>query len=271
MDKQPQVPRSCRRTALMQDTTTRNFLQDTAIPAPITIRNMPVGSNAIRNDADKAVAGKLNMAMLLACAFFVGAFLGVIVETLWGLIKLQTLERRSGLLFFPIFNPVYGAGAILLTLARGTGTKEDDDWRIFFRSMLYGAALEYGISFIQQKTTGSVSWDYSGMVLNIGGRIHLLYCVAWGALGLFWIKIMLPPLERLARKIDTNAGRTIMLVAVLLMCIDLACSGLAIYRWSKRTTGVPAHSVAGQYYDQRYPDSVMQRYYPNLVFVTDHR
>lgn len=273
MDKQPQVPRSCRRTSLVQNHTTRDFFQNIAVPIPTETRGTSAVSPVIRlhTHDDRTEVEKQNMAMLLACAFFVGAFLGVVVETLWGILKLHTLERRSGLLFFPIFNPVYGAGAILLTLAKGTTeTKEADDWKTFCRSTLYGAALEYIISFVQQKTTGSVSWDYSAMALNIGGRIHLLYCLAWGTLGLLWIKVMLPPLERISRKLDTNVGRTLMLVAVLLLCIDLACSGLAIYRWSKRTRGIPAQSVAGQYYDQRYPDSVMKRYYPNLKFVSDH-
>lgn len=270
MNKQPQAPQTCRQSSLAPSQKSQNFFRATATPVPIEIRK-PIPLPVATLSEESAVTKKQNIAMLLACAFFVGAFLGVIVETLWGLIKLQTLERRSGLLFFPLFNPVYGAGAILLTLARGKGTAQDNSWRIFFRSVLYGAALEYIISFAQQKATGTVSWDYSSMALNLGGRIHLLYCIAWGALGLFWIKVMLPPLERFAQKIDTSAGRTLMLVAVLLICIDLACSGLAIFRWSERTKGVPAQSVAGQYYDQRYPDSVMKRYYPNMRFVSKHR
>lgn len=268
MDKQPQVPsQACRQTSSVPQPA-QNVFQNTATPTTAEIRNTP----SLTMDSlplAVAVERKQNIALLLACAFFAGAFTGVVVESLWCLIKFQTLERRSGLLFFPIFNPVYGAGAIVLTLIGGLNGEQRSSKRIFLISMVSGSALEYIFSFVQEMATGSVSWDYSAAPLNIGGRIHLLYCIAWGLLGLLWVKVLLPPLDHLARKLDTRLGRRIMLVATVMLCLDLAVSGLAIFRWSERTQGVAGHSALATYYDQRYPDSVMKHYYPNLKFVSD--
>lgn len=273
MDRQPQEPsRSCRQARPVPSQTSPTLFQQTATPVAHEIRQQPsVAATTGMIPVATTTTKKQNIAMLLACTFFVGAFIGVIIETLWGLITLHTLERRSGLLFFPFFNPVYGAGAIALTLISRIGNEQKSNWKIFIRATLAGAALEYLISFAQETATGSVSWDYSAMPLNIGGRVHILYCVAWGLLGLLWIKVVLPPVERFSQKIDTQIGRNLMLVAVLIMSFDLACSGMAMYRWSERTKGITAHTVAGQYFDQRYPDPVMKRYYPNLRIAPDHR
>ncbi len=203
-----------------------------------------------------------HFAILLICSFFVGAMMGVIVETAWGAIRFGVLERRSGLLFFPFINPVYGAGAMILTIV-GRKTK-DNIPHAFIVSTICGATLEYTISLLQEQLTGSISWDYSDIAGNIGGRIHPLYCLAWGALGLLWISRLLPHIGLLARKLDTTGGRIMAIVAVLLVCFDLSCSAFAVHRWTQRTAGTQADTPLESYFDTRYDDATMRRYYPNL-------
>ena len=47
--------------------------------------------------------------------FVFGCVLGVAVEVLWCWLKTGTIESRSGLIYGP-FNPVYGGGALLMTV-----------------------------------------------------------------------------------------------------------------------------------------------------------
>ena len=52
--------------------------------------------------------------LLLVC--FIGCFGGVVIELLWCLLTNGYIESRSGLVYGP-FNMVYGAGALVLTVA----------------------------------------------------------------------------------------------------------------------------------------------------------
>ena len=47
--------------------------------------------------------------------FFVGSFLGVVLEIIYWYLRTGVIESRSGLIYGP-FNLVYGIGALLMTL-----------------------------------------------------------------------------------------------------------------------------------------------------------
>ena len=45
--------------------------------------------------------------------FFIGCFIGVILEVLTCMVTLHKIESRNGLIYGP-FNPVYGFGAVVM-------------------------------------------------------------------------------------------------------------------------------------------------------------
>lgn len=47
--------------------------------------------------------------------FFIGCFLGVVIESIWCLVTRGYYESRSGLIYGP-FNLVYGFGVLLMTI-----------------------------------------------------------------------------------------------------------------------------------------------------------
>ena len=100
--------------------------------------------------------------LLLVC--FVGSFAGVVVESLWCLLRHGYLESRAGLVYGP-FNLLYGAGTVTLTIAlyrfRNRGP-----WLSFLGGMLVGSVVEYVCSWGQEALFGSRSWDYSAMPLQ---------------------------------------------------------------------------------------------------------
>ena len=105
--------------------------------------------------------------LMLVC--FVGSFAGVVVESIWCILRHGYLESRAGLVYGP-FNLLYGVGALTLTLAlyrfRNRGR-----WLSFLGGMLVGSVVEYICSWGQELILGSRSWDYSRMPFNLNGRI----------------------------------------------------------------------------------------------------
>ena len=119
-----------------------------------------------------------------------GSFAGVVVEILWCLFRNGYIESRSGLVYGP-FNPVYGIGAVVMTLALYRYRNRSSSIS-FFGGAVVGSVIEYLLSWGQETLFGSTSWDYSRMPFNLDGRICLLYSLFWGILGVLWIKSLYP-------------------------------------------------------------------------------
>jgi|GEM_PF-4663813 len=76
--------------------------------------NVMTDSRPIRTRTEKSFASGLNFYKLF-WIFFVGCFLGVVIETLYCLVTRHHFESRQGLIYGP-FNLVYGLGALAMTL-----------------------------------------------------------------------------------------------------------------------------------------------------------
>lgn len=196
--------------------------------------------------------------------FFAGSFAGVVVELLWCLFKNGYLESRSGLVYGP-FNPLYGAGAVLMTVFlyrfRNRGA-----WISMLGGMLVGGAVEYLCSWGQELAFGSRSWDYSNMPFNINGRICLLYTFFWGFLGVLWIKRIYPLMAKFILKLPNRAGKIVTWVALIFFIFNGLVSAVAMYRWTQRIDSLPAKSPFWEFVDERFPDERMERIYANMEF-----
>lgn len=196
--------------------------------------------------------------------FFIGCFLGVIIEMLYCYFKNGHFESRVGLIWGP-FNLVYGFGALALSFFL---------YKYRNRSMIYsfaggfvvGSIIEYLCSFFQEMLFGSVSWDYSSMPFNLNGRICLLYSLFWGILGVLWIKEIYPRMAFWILKIPNKIGKVLTIVLLIFMIINSLCSGLVVYRWSKRVEGVASHNTLERVIDDLYPNEKMEELFPNLTF-----
>ena len=107
-------------------------------------------------------------------------------------------QDRAGLLFEP-FSPIYGFGALLMTIALNR-FHDKPVWVVFLVSAVIGGAFEYFTSWIMEFSFGIRAWDYSGTFLSIDGRTNFVFMVMWGVLGVAWIKLLLPRLLKLDRK-----------------------------------------------------------------------
>lgn len=200
----------------------------------------------------------------LACLFFIGAFLGDITETVFCRFSMGRWMSRSSVVFGP-FSIVWGLGCAMLTwiLYR---YREQSDRRLFLCGTILGGAYEYICSVFTEIVFGTVFWDYSKIPFNLGGRINLLYCFFWGFAAIIWMKGIYPFLSRWIEKIPVRIGKPLCMIMVFFMSVNIALSGLALDRYSKRHDGLPAKNAVGELMDDWFPDPYMEKVYPNIKF-----
>lgn len=223
-------------------------------------------SNAIidlEEENSRHFARGLNLyKLLLIC--YVGSFAGVVVESLWCLVRHGYLESRAGLVYGP-FNLLYGAGAVLMTLALYRYRNRSRP-ASFLGGMIVGSLLEYICSWAQELIFGSRSWDYSSVPFNLNGRICLLYSIFWGILGILWMKGIYPYMAQIILKIPNRIGKRITwaLTAFFLFNIFMTCA--AMFRWTQRLDGISASGTFSAFFDRHFPNSRMEWIFANMKF-----
>ena len=120
--------------------------------------------------------------------FMVGCVFGCVFEMVNHFIHYGDWVSRRGLIYGPL-NPVYGLGLVFFVIFL---SKIKNPALIFLGGMLLGGGCEYLCSLVQEKVFGTLSWDYSHQLFNIGGRTSLKYMIIWGLLALLVMKIVYP-------------------------------------------------------------------------------
>ena len=196
----------------------------------------------------------------LISLFFIGAFLGDIIETIFCYVTAGVLMSRSSVVYGP-FSIVWGLGCVLLT-AFLYPYRQKSDSCIFIAGTVLGGAYEYICSVVTELLFGTVFWDYSKIPFNLGGRINLLYCFFWGIVSVIWLKLCYPFLSRFIEQIPKKTGVIVCRVLVVFMVFDIGMSGLALARYSERQAGNGAvQSRLERYLDQHFPDEKMKEMY----------
>lgn len=202
----------------------------------------------------------------LAGLFFLGAFLGDITETVFCYATAGVLMSRSSVVYGP-FSIVWGLGCAMLT-AFLYKYKNRSDRYIFLAGTVLGGAYEYICSVFTELVFGTVFWDYSAIPFNLGGRINLLYCFFWGIAAVVWLKGLYPILSSLIERIPKKAGTAGTWILIVFMAVNITLSGLALARYSERQTNPGAvQNVVTVFLDGHFPDSRMERIYPNAKLV----
>lgn len=199
--------------------------------------------------------------------FLIGCFGGVVIEMFWCILTRYPLENRSGLIYGP-FNPVYGFGAVLLTVAL---YKIKSKTLVFICGTILGGAFEYLCSLFQEIAFHSVSWEYSETPANLNGRTNIAFSIMWGLLGLVWIKSVYPCLSRWIERIPQKAGKILTIVLTVFMCFNMLISAAAVTRQAQRLEGVPATNSITQFLDRHYTDERLKKVYPNMRFVANDK
>ena len=156
----------------------------------------------------------------LVLIFFTVCVVGWLWEVVFNIIKTQHFVNR-GTMYGP-WLPIYGSGALVaLILLRGM---RKYPWATFFTSMIVCSVIEYVTSWVIEKATGLVYWDYSDKPFNINGRVYLYGALFFGAGCVGIIYVVAPVLKKLYAKIPKKAVMPICCVLIAVFVTDAVIS-----------------------------------------------
>jgi len=199
--------------------------------------------------------------------FIIGCLFGNYYEMILNLVRHYLRdgsifwEVRRGFIYFPL-SPVYGAGAVLMTLAfAGKNYK----WhQILIYGSILGGSFEYIISFLQETFIGTVSWNYTKYPLDINGRTTIPIMFLWGTLCVIFVKLIYPYLSKSIERIPHKIGNTLTKILVIIVVLDATISFTAIIRQSLRREGIKPFTFIGEICDKIYTDERLKKAYPNM-------
>ena len=210
--------------------------------------------------------------------FFVCCVLGLIIEVVFHMVYVDpgVYQDRAGLLFGP-FSPIYGFGAVLLTVALNRFYKKNF-LIIFVVSAIIGGVFEAAVSWWMQTSFGAIAWSYSyellpgipdPMAILFAGRTSTPFMLMWGALGLFWIKLCLPRLLALINLIPWKMRYSLTSVVTALMLVNGVMTLQALDCWFCRESGLKPSSPVEQFYAEHFDNAYMEHRFQSMSIHPD--
>lgn len=178
-----------------------------------------------------------------------------LVTSFWAT-GVPTWESRRGLVYGP-FSPVYGIGAVLIYLLFYLPRLKPGV--CFVGGAVFGGALEFLLSILQEWIFGTISWDYSGRLLNIDGRTTVPYMIVWGGLVLLFTQIVYPFVDHIYRKLEAYQVNRVCVAMAIFLTFDITMSVAAVMRQTERREGDPADTKIEVFLDTRFPDERLDR------------
>lgn len=167
----------------------------------------------IKEDIEKS---KLSESQKVILYFFIYAFLGWLLETVFCLVTLGQFMKR-GFLYGPLC-PMYGFAAVaMIELLKNVKTNTLGKFCI---CMIAFTIFEYVVAVVLESLFGLRWWDYSNEVLNFQGRISLPYSIAWGIIGVIFVEKIHPFVKRNVEKYTLKISKNIQLI-LLYICITI--------------------------------------------------
>lgn len=201
--------------------------------------------------------------------FLIGSVLGFILEGIWHIIKAGTWESHSATVWGP-FCIIYGIAAMVLYVG-AIFLKNKNVISQFAVCAFTGSFIEYFSSLFQEICFGSVSWNYSKQMFNIGGRVSLRMTLLWGLLGVTFVKLVFPLFVKFFAKMQGRVWDVSCACLSVFMVANLLVTSAAVSRWGKRLEKpdvMPANSVES-FLDERFGNERMESTFPNMVFKKD--
>ena len=150
--------------------------------------------------------------------FIIMSICGWIMELVYSSVTLHRLNI-PGFLYGP-WCPIYGTGAVIIMSLC-------DDKNILKRILkifIFSTVLEYIVSVLLEMIVGVKWWDYSNEILNINGRVSLLYSTYWVVIGLAILKYIKPWFLKAYNKIKSKKIEVITNTTILIIAIDMILS-----------------------------------------------
>lgn len=158
--------------------------------------------------------------------FFLYAFIGWLLETIYGFGLLGHFTKR-GFLLGPLC-PIYGFGAVILLSC--LKKYKSNSIKLFCYSAIVFSVFEYVAGFALDALFAGRWWDYTNDFLNLNGRISLFYSFAWGIIAILFINHIHPFIEKhtkkILKKIPVIIQTILIRTGLVILLIDLILSSL---------------------------------------------
>ena len=163
-----------------------------------------------------------NAAQLL-WLFFIYSFMGWVTEVVLKYFQYKRFINR-GFLIGP-YCPIYGTGAVIVTLGGNLLASVDRSWAMsFLIAFVLCGLLEYMTSYILEKHFHARWWDYSQKPMNLNGRVWIGNLILFGLGGTAIIKILNPRLLALPSLMDPLFFNSLLTAVSLLFVADAVMS-----------------------------------------------
>lgn len=210
--------------------------------------------------------------------FLVCCVLGLIIEVVYHMLFVDpgVYQDRAGLLFGP-FSPIYGFGAVLLTVMLNRFYRKNF-LIIFLVSALVGGVFEAAVSWWMQTSFGAIAWSYSAelapgipdpMAILFHGRTSTPFMCMWGVLGVMWIKLCLPRLLALINLIPWKWRYSLTTAVTVLMLVNGIMTLQALDCWFGRVSGRVSTSPVEQFYAEHFDDAYMEQRFQSMSIHPD--
>ena len=110
---------------------------------------------------------------------------------------------------------------------------------------------------------GFTAWDYSNMFLNINGRICLLFSIFWGGLGILWIKILYPQIDKLLKKINPQIYKIIVIFLTIFLVFDIIFTISCVIRAREADKGIQPNNSYEKFLDKTFNSKYLKNMFNN--------
>lgn len=186
--------------------------------------------------------------------FIIYSVAGFIIETIFGVLTKGVLESRKSFLYGP-FCSIYGLGAVLMILPLQKFKK--NNYTLFAAGFVIGSIIEYFVSLIGELIFHIKWWDYSDQILNLNGRICVIYSLFWGLLAIYLMSDINKKVDKfidfLKKKISMGILKTAVVLVSVFIVFDLGITAYALQMFTIRIVYDNNLNIANkQYIDEQY-------------------
>lgn len=172
--------------------------------------------------------------------FILYSFTGWVLESVY-----KTLAQKkfvnSGFLNGPLC-PIYGFGAIIMILS--LNFLKERPLLLFVAAFFILSVWEYIVGILLEKIFKTKYWDYSYLKYNFQGRVCLKNSIYWGILGVIFICLVHPIVEKLINMVDINILFYVNITVAILTLIDLIISVIAVTNFENMVKNINDMGIA---------------------------
>lgn len=155
--------------------------------------------------------------------FFIYSVAGWVMEVFLKFLEYKRFINR-GFLIGP-YCPIYGAGAVLITVGGKLLSPVDRTWAMsFLIAFVLCGLLEYLTSYILEKYFHARWWDYTERPMNLHGRVWIGNLILFGIGGVFILEDFNPRLLALAHRLEPRLFAAILIAVSILFVADVVMS-----------------------------------------------